>query len=279
MIDEKHPEPYSKKWKEEGCVVEIDTDGILVDDEPNIDEINKFISDMMLNEFGIEDSTLEMEKERFERGLIHKKKNYILIEKDKEGRLTPIIHGAYFTSSRAPRVYDDAVQLIVKYVMDDEVSEEEIRSKALDIRHRPIEDFVMRMRMSKNIDEYKVSGSSYVVDSNDSEEWGTIMSEGRVSNDTLEMSGSQVVSIALQMKNITGKIPEKGAELKYVISIDFVSGNTFHEYFNSADEEIIKRLSYEGYESMIKKLMDATDIATFRKTRKEENWLEDFLDD
>ena len=34
-------EPWSDKWRRNGCVIEIDTDGIIIDKKPDIDAFSK----------------------------------------------------------------------------------------------------------------------------------------------------------------------------------------------------------------------------------------------
>lgn len=267
--------------KYNGCILEIDTDGLLLDKHPDINKVNDFIKEDAMLSFGIEECTLSMDIEEFERGFIHKMKNYILLAKDDhaEDGYKPIIHGAYFVSSRAPEVYDDAVKLIVEYVKHDNIKETDTRTAALDIKMRPLNDFVMNVRMSKNVKEYNVNTYQAVLEDNSpgGQRWQPITTEV-VYTDSFSVSGNQIIGLAMQMARITGVMPDRGTMISYIIVKDTITGKKMYEFYNPNDETQIHRLNYDEYLKAINKLFDATKIATFEQTRNEEPWLEDLLD-
>lgn len=259
-------------------ILETDTDGILLDIKPNIENINQFIKDKVKDTFNINNCYLSMDKERFERGFIHKMKNYILIEKNENtGTIRPILHGAYFTSSKTPKVYDDAVKNLVEFTMCDDIPEDVVRDKSLNIRIRPIDDFVMRVRMSKEVSEYAVVSGKRIIDANEEHSWSPTTSESLAISLFGIVTGSQILYLAHQMQKHTGIIPHTGMSINYVMTIDPISGKNIYEYFNYADETVIHRIDFKKYEEMIERMLDAVDISPFTKTRREDNMFEDLL--
>jgi len=257
-----------------GVIVEVDTDGIIVNTKMSEDKINKFINNSIKKRFGVSNPTLEMEEERFERGFIHMKKNYMLIEKDKEGNDSEIVHGAIFKSSRAPNVYDDAINLVKDWALYDKISAKEARDKAFDIRMRPIEDFVMNVRMSKNVKDYKTASDTYYNES--AQIFNPITSEG-MKGSGFNISGSQIVDLAIQVRNITGELPEKGDSMPYFTATDPITGRKGYKFYNPSDKSLKEYINYEEYENAIAKLFESTSIYTQRDNRKEEEWLQDLL--
>lgn len=281
--------PFTDTWKKEGCVLEIDTDGLLVDKEADLDAINIFLKDEFENVVGIPRSqcVIEMDKERFERGFIHKMKNYILLEKKKDKKTgreadNVIIHGAYFKSSRSSKIYDEAVQNIIDYAIWDKMSDVEARNRSLDFKMRPIEDFTMVVKMSKNIAEYVVSAEAEIIDMNDQDALSEIdfnpITTEIVYTDGLSLSRNQIVALAKKMQAITGVKPEKGTAITYFIGRDPITGRKTYEYYNPVDETQVSRINYEAYEEMLIKLFESVGIATFNSTRQEDTtWTEAFL--
>jgi hypothetical protein len=231
--------------------------------------------DIYRDNFGIEDCTLIMEEERFERGFIHRMKNYMLIELDRDGnQKPPILHGAYFKSSRTSKVYDDAVQNIVDWALFDKITEEEARAKSIDIRMRKLDDFIMRVKLSKNIKDYETNDTIFIDDAYSS--FNPISSEG-VYKDDFSVSGKQVVSLALQYKSVTGTTPEKGTMITFITVLDPITGKTRYEYYNPKDDTIKSRVNYAMYEKQINKLFEETNVASYEKTKQEDNWLEHLI--
>jgi hypothetical protein len=273
--------PFSDAWKKQGCVCEVDTDGLLIDKKPVIENINSLIKKIVKDCTGIEEDKcfLEMEEEVFERGFIHMMKNYILLQKDDEGTEKVIVHGAYFVSSRAAKVYDDAVQIVIDYAIWDKLQEQEARDKALDFKMRPLEDFIMNVKMSKNLSEYVLTGSD-IVGSGESGEAGDFnpISNEVVYTDGESMSGTQICGLAKQMYKTTGILPEKGTSIPYFMSTDPITGRKIYAYYSIADESLKERINYQAYEELIVRLFEAVGIASFNNTRQEDtNWTESLL--
>lgn len=269
--------PFTDEWRKEGVVIEVDTDGILLKRRPNEERINVFMAAAVKKTFGIDRCNLILEEEVFERGFIHKMKNYMLIEKDKHGNVHEVLHGAYFKSSRASKVYDDAVQNIVKWALYDKLEEQEARDVSLDIRARPIEDFVMRVKLSKNIKDYISSATEFYDDVDDgSAGFNPIVHENVYKSD-FSLSGHQIIHLANQCRAITGQFPEKGMTIEYFTATDAFTGKKTYEYFNPSDDTLLSRLNYEMYEKQINKLFEATNIASYKRRASEENWLESLI--
>ncbi len=254
-------------------IVQSMTDGILLKRKPNVNKLNSFLANKIDKLFGIKNSTLVLEEETFERGFIHRMKNYMLIEKDKAGNLHEIIHGAYFKSSRASKVYDDAVKNVIKWALYDQLEEQEARDLSLDIRSRPMEDFIMRVKLSKNIKDYITSTSEYY---DDIEGFNPIMHENIYKSD-FALNGHQIIDLANQCKIVTGQMPEKGSIVEYFIAMDPITGKKKYQYYNPSDANLINRVNYEMYEKQLNKLFEETNIASYRKTATEDNWLDELV--
>jgi hypothetical protein len=254
---------------------------LIIDKKPIIENINKFISTLVYTNAGIEpkDCVLEMEEEEFERGFIHMMKNYIILQKTKEGKDKVVVHGAYFVSSRACKIYDDAVQQIVDYAIWDKITEQEARDNSLNFRMRPLEDFIMNVRMSKNLSDYALAGADMLTtsESGDSTDFNPISNE-IVYTDSDTMSGVQVAGLARQMHRITGTLPEKGTTISYFMATDFITGKKIYQYYTASDESLKRLINYAAYEELIVKLFEAVGINSFDKRRIEDvDWTQSLL--
>jgi hypothetical protein len=177
-------------------------------------------------------------------------------------------------SSKSAKVYDDAVQGIIKWICDDTVNVEEMYQKAIDIRNRPIEDFIMRVKMGKNnVDEY--SERAFSIQNMVAGDFDSNISEG-VYRDTTHGTGI-VVELAKQAEKIMGITPEKGMTFEYVMVSNNIQGITVPELYNSKDDGQIHRIDHDEYIKMIVKLYDATSIRPYSLDVNEENML-DFLE-
>jgi len=269
--------PFSDEWKSTGNILEIDTDGIYMTLNEDLDNINSFISDKVYKNFGISDCTLELEKETFERGFIHKMKNYMLIEKRK-GKDHIIVHGAYFKSSRASKVYDDAVQNVIDWALFDKFDEVEAKNRSLNgLRQRPIDDFVMRIKLSKNIKDYNLVHTEYYdTNKNVAGDFNPITSEIVYTTDD-DLNSHQIIALALQYGRITGNIPEKGTILQYFTAVDILTGKKIYLYYNAKDTTQRSVINFQAYENQIERLFNDTNICKIGAHEEEEaNWFNEF---
>ena len=143
-----------------GGIVLHNTDGIYIDKEPNIDEINKFVADL------IWEKTMVKSKVNFElkgkySGYFHKTKNYIL--RDEKGKY--IRHGVSIKSSRAPVFYDQIIEYMSKAIIEEKPEKEliELSRMLYSLSQFTLEDFIQRTKLnkvdpelSKGIEENKV---------------------------------------------------------------------------------------------------------------------------
>jgi len=134
------------------CILELDTDGVLVSGSMDLDVLNKKIIDHVEKHFMIPRESIQIlvEEDEFDKIFIHKSKNYILQEKD--GNI--IIHGSALKSSKMPKVMDRFINLVIEYAIKETISKDELRSQALDIDKLSLDYFKTNVKMSKSPDEY-----------------------------------------------------------------------------------------------------------------------------
>lgn len=209
-------------------LIELDTDGIIVDRSIDEDEVNKWLDNLMLSRFKIDDNYMQMELEEFGRAFFIAMKNYIIEDNGKYE-----IHGSALKSSRLSRVIDRATDLCIKAVFN-AISDEEAVTQALDFNKVPLEDFEERIKLSKEPREYD--------DQHD-----------------------QRLFIAKQMEMKTGLVPTKGLQLNYLVTKEplpfkelkpyLKAGSkwnyTFSDYVKSVDE-----LDLVYYRERINKIFD-----------------------
>lgn len=144
-----------------GCIIEVDTDGIIVSERIDIDKLNTYLDELVLHTFGME-NYLHLEEESFgEKGsggrcFMYKQKNYIVSNPQTPTGI--IIHGAAFKSSGKSRIYDNARQVITTALIKNSKSKEETAREIeafLDtIDTYPMSSFCMSVRIGKSEKEY-----------------------------------------------------------------------------------------------------------------------------
>lgn len=272
-------------------VCEIDTDGIIITCTPYLDNINEFIENEVKNKFFITNCTLEMDVDKYVRGIIYRMKNYIMLYEDskngttqvyyEDGSLGPLcgveIHGVTFKSSSSPKVYDDAVESIVIWLSDDRLKDKqnEIRDKCLDINHRPIDDFIMTVKLNKNVSDYVGAGND-VIDTNTSNLFNPYVRSGIYGNDE-ELSSSQLVDLSKKYRDMTGVLPQSGTTIQYLYEIDYTTGKTSAQCYNPSDITQKERLDFSKYKQNIAKLFESTEISSVQK-RMENGGFLDMID-
>ncbi len=129
--------------------VETDTDGVyaegVVDPAPIEDTVNGWIQ----AELGAE-PTLAVDADVFEAGWFHEGKNYLLLHED--GRLET--HGVAFKGSSRAGIFDQALDRVARALLEGRDDVDEVASQALDLSTYDREDFVMRVRLGKDPDDY-----------------------------------------------------------------------------------------------------------------------------
>lgn len=131
-----------------GNIVLHNTDGLILDIKPDEEEVNKWLSDIIYERFGIKDNYMQMEVEEFGRSFFYAMKNYVVQEGNKI-----LIHGSSLKASRFSNVEDRARDLAIEHVLNNKPKEEVIR-EAYDFSNCTISDFTQRIRLKKPCNEY-----------------------------------------------------------------------------------------------------------------------------
>lgn len=109
----------SKIMEHIGNIIATDTDGTISSNDLNVDDINTWLENFILNTFKVPKNYIRMEKEIFESGYFRaENKQYLLIEKDeKTGDLELIVHGASYKGSNLPKLYSSIIKDIGKQML------------------------------------------------------------------------------------------------------------------------------------------------------------------
>jgi len=144
-----------------GCIIEVDTDGIIVSEKVDIDKLNSYLDELIFCNFGME-NYLHLEEESFGdkgnggRCFMYKQKNYIVSNPQTPNGI--IIHGAAFKSSGKPKIYDNARQIItnslVKESKTKEATAREVEEFLKTLDTYPMSSFCMSVRIGKSEKEY-----------------------------------------------------------------------------------------------------------------------------
>jgi DNA polymerase I len=141
-------------WDRVGdAMLEIDTDGLYLNrweegwDKILTDELNQKIE----KEFGITDSWILLEHDAFGPGFFYRMKSYVLQKPNGD----IVKHGVALKSSRHPGVHDKAVDTVIASVLSDNPKPRgDLVEEIIDFSKASLHDFVMRLRLNKNPDEY-----------------------------------------------------------------------------------------------------------------------------
>lgn len=137
-------------------LVEVDTDGYLVDSSVDVDYINNYLNKLISDTFKISDNYFQLELEEFGRAYFYKSKNYVVQEGNRY-----IIHGSSLKSSKACKVIDRAVNLAIEHVFNNKPVEEVLR-EAYDFSNCGFEDFEERQKISKDLPDYDDQASKAI---------------------------------------------------------------------------------------------------------------------
>ncbi len=159
-----------KEFISDGCFVELDTDGFLIDKNLDIDKINLNVKEICSNLYSnktekVDDkemAIMHLEKEEFGGGFMYKEKNYILeIINDKNEIIDYIIHGSAFKSSTKPKAYIDAVKEFYEIYKENIVDEKRV-DKLYDVYGMDKRKLVMTFKVSKSREEYKYTNDKII---------------------------------------------------------------------------------------------------------------------
>ena len=134
------------------------TDGWYLIGDVALDDVNKYIKNLIENEFGLT-NYLSVDEEHYDSGYFYKAKNYILKDGDKY-----VIHGAVFKSSSKPliyrKVFEEAIDFIFNNPNATEKEKVKFRMKVTDMsRYEWPNDFIMSIKTSAYKEEYVVQTS------------------------------------------------------------------------------------------------------------------------
>ena len=210
--------------RNENCLVETDTDGIVVDKFLNADEENKWLDKHIRDKFHVLENTMELELEgNGERAYFYLMKNYVM--EDEPGKYS--IHGSSLKSSRAAKVIDRAHKLGIEYIFNDKPIEEVI-NEAYNFKNLTIDDFVERVKLSKEPREYDDQYDSRLF-------------------------------LAKQVELKTGQVMTKGAQISYVITKDQLPFKELKPYYKDRNYTFVdnvddvSEIDFKYYEAIVDK--------------------------
>lgn len=130
-------------------VVEVDTDGLMVDVKPDVEKLNRDLTKIIKDTFGLK-SYMTLELEEFDQCYMYKSKNYVMREK---GEI--IKHGVTFKSSRHPAIYDRALERIIGECLDgNDIDNDVFKKEILNLDSYEKKDFLYRIRLKKSPGTY-----------------------------------------------------------------------------------------------------------------------------
>jgi len=231
------------------CVIEVDTDGVITTADLPVKEINTYIQEIVKTKFGITDNKLELEEEEFDAGYFYKMKNYIVREKG--GKI--IKHGAAFKSSKAAAVHRRAVNFLTDYAINETLTAEQCKTQSLDFANLPVEDYMLSMRMSKNVEDYGMTGGKIKALSDDDN--FNMHATSTFADRVATSSSSLVVSLVNQYQTLFGFTPSGGDVLEYIVVKSPLTGKKEYEPLNVHDSTQLGRIDNEYYFEMVERIL------------------------
>ena len=221
-----------RRYRDE--LVELDTDGLILNREVSVDDTNTWLTDLINKQFGIRDNYMQMEEEQYGRAYFYAMKNYVVEENEEY-----IIHGSSLKASRAAKLVDRTIKLAIEHVFNGKPKEEVI-AEALDFSKLTMEDFEERVKLTKEPSEYQ---------------------------DQYDMK----LMLAKQMELKTGQVGTRGTQFSYVICKrqlpieelkpyyrDGSKNYTFVKWVNSIDE-----LDMNHYKDLVRKTLEKFGITEY----------------
>ncbi len=208
-------------------LIELDTDGLILDKEVSEKEINTWLDKLIESKFGIKDNYMQMELDDFGRAYFYAMKNYVVEENGKY-----LIHGSSFKASRAAHIVDRAIQLAIQHVFNG-LPKDEVLQKSLDFKNAKLEDFEERVKLSKEPREY-----------DDAYDMRLFLGK------QMEMKTGQVATQGTQINYVVTKKPLPFPELKPYYKING-KNYTFVKWVDD-----ISQLDLNYYEDLVLKALD-----------------------
>jgi DNA polymerase elongation subunit (family B) len=207
------------------CVVNVDTDGMIVTKEIKLEELNPWLDKIIKEKFNITDNYMQLGLEEFGRGFFIAMKTYILQEGNKYIR-----HGSSILSSRSCKIVDKAIDLAIQHVFNNKPIEEVIL-EAYDFSKCTIDDFTERVKLSMEQSEY-----------NDQNCWQNFL--------------------AVQAQDKTGQVITADTQLTYLITKDQLKDKKYRKYYKGQwnytfykNVNDIKELNFIYYKELVSKAL------------------------
>ncbi len=220
--------------KYEDILVELDTDGLVVNDKVDEKATNDWLTELMLTTFNINDNYMAMELDRIGPAYFCSKKNYVTLE---DGKIK--IHGSSLKSSRMTAVQTKTRDLAIESVFYGKPKEEVI-NEAFDFSKNKLEDFQERVRLAKDVEGYS------------------------------DLTG-QIPFLSKQVEVVSGKAPDVKDLITFYITKNQVAGDEYKVFYegkktkgkNYTIENLVKskdELDVSHYNQMIAKMLALFDI-------------------
>ena len=134
------------------AVIEVDTDGLYLDREINIAQLQDRINTLVLSTT-VPTNYLSVDIDTYDGSYFYKQKNYILRKNNKF-----IYSGSSFASRRSCKIAKLAQEQIIQCLFSAGNTTELIK-QLYDFKNKPIEDFAMDIRLREDISTYKTHSS------------------------------------------------------------------------------------------------------------------------
>jgi len=161
-------------------VIEVDTDGIYVNGKPDVNKYLKSFHAMFKEKFG-RDDVFKVDMEEFNEGYFYKAKNYILKDGDKI-----IYHGATMKSSTHFPGYQRALKALSVGILDNK-DVKKMYKEETNFAKWSLDDFVRKVTVGKNPEEYDIDTNS-------------------------------VSKLCNQSQEVNGSKPAKGDQIEYIVT-------------------------------------------------------------
>ncbi|HWH08344.1 MAG TPA: DNA polymerase domain-containing protein [Candidatus Thermoplasmatota archaeon] len=195
--------------------VETDTDGIYASAEPDMARVDKAVADFVATELGGE-NFMRLDKEAYKAGYFHERKSYLLLHHD--GRIEK--HGVAFKASSQCGVFDKTLNAVSEALLLKKGDPKTVGRQAFDLAQYAREDFVMRVRLGKSLEDYAAANAV----------------------------GAQV---ARKYQEMYGREVKKGEQLEYVKT---TAG------YEPPTDQAFARLDKEYYKGLVETVLDRLDI-------------------
>lgn len=201
--------------------IEVDTDGIYVSKDIDIDDLNKFVDKRVEEIFGV-DNELFLDKDELKESYFVKMKNYILY--DELDNLE--IHGVSFKASSKPLCFDMALEKLAHCLLKQEGKNLlKTINEVANISNYSIDELVQSSRLNKEPDSY--SKTSF---------WGKLISQARAIGMPVKL-GSQLEYVKVHNSYQLVKTVKSKSEIEesYYINMigDLVTAFGFKKLFDS----------------------------------------------